>query len=101
MTWQPRSVGMGDNRLLPSNALLCHRAIAGWYLSQPGAPTELPGSQLVAAYLCRHQGIRYAVVTTTDCGSISGGVQVLSVYHVRSNEALVRIDCWPQEIESY
>jgi hypothetical protein len=92
---------MGDNGLLPSNSLLCHRAIAGWYLSQPGTPAELPSSQLVAAYLCRHEGVQYAVVTTTDCGSIGGGVQVLSVFHVWRNDALVRINCWPKEIESY
>jgi hypothetical protein len=89
------------NGRLPHNPLLCIRAITGWYLSRRPAAGPPACGEYVAAYLCRHEGTRYAVVTTTDSGSISDQVQVLGVYLIRGNDTLVQLRRWPGEIEHY
>ena len=92
---------MDENGRLPHNPFLCNRAIVGWYLSRPARASPLSNGRYVAAYLCRHQRCRYAVVTTTSDGSISLGVQVLAVYLVHSDDMLTRLCQWPEEIEGY
>ena len=92
---------MDWNGRLPHNPFLCNRAIAGWYVTRRPAAGPPAGGQYVAAYLCQYEGTRYAVVTTTNSGSISAQVQVLAVYLIREDDALIRLCCWPDAIESY
>ncbi len=92
---------MDRNRRLPHNPFLCNRAIVGWYLSQRPAADRPASGQYVAAYLCQHEGTRYAVVTTTNNGSVSDQIDVLAVYLIRGNDGLVRLCYWPGEIEGY
>jgi hypothetical protein len=92
---------VAENRRLPLDSQLCHRAIADWYLTRHGVHDLPAGGGYVAAYLCQHEGTRYAVVTTSCAGSTSRGVQVLAVYLIRRNGALVRLSKWPEEVEPY
>ena len=92
---------MDWNGRLPHSPFLCNRAIVGWYLSQRAATEPVASGQYVAAYLCQHEGTRYAVVTTTNSGSISDRIHVLAVYVICGNDALVRVCRWPCEIEGY
>lgn len=90
---------MNDNGRLPADPLLCSRAIVGWYLSRSAPADPVPSGQYVAAFMCQHEETRYAVVTTTNCGNISGGTDVLAVYLIRPNDSLARLNRWPAEIE--
>jgi len=92
---------MGHNCRLPHNPFLCNRAIVGWYLSSSPVPSTPAGGSYVAAYLCQHEGDRYAVVTTTCGGSIGDGVEVLAVYLIGGGDTLTRLSRWPGAIESY
>ena len=92
---------MEENGRLPHDPFLCNRAIVGWYLSRPTVPQSPASGRYVAAYLCQHQGTRYAVVTTTIGGSISDEANVLAVYLVRKDGTLARLCHWPQEVERY
>ncbi len=89
------------NGRLPHDPFVCNRAIVGWYLSSPQPARTLAGGCYVAAYLCQHGGLRYAVVTTTSGGSIGDGVQVLAVYLIARSGALARTSRWPGAIEGY
>jgi hypothetical protein len=92
---------MDGNGRLPHNPLLCNRAIVGWYMSQQAAAGPQASGQYVAAYLCQHEGARYAVITTTKSGSISDQVHVLAVYLIGESDTLARLCHWPGEIEGY
>ena len=82
---------MDDNGRLPHDPFLCNRAIVGWYLSDSASASSPPGGRYVAAYICQHEGLRYAVVTTASKGTISPGVQVLAVYLIRGDDTLTRV----------
>jgi hypothetical protein len=82
-----------DGRLEP-DPLLCHRVLAAWLRLGQANAGPAPGGLHPIAYLCQHEGSRYAVV-------ISAGGGVLAVYGIHPDGALVRLGHWPKEIEGY
>jgi hypothetical protein len=82
------------NGRLEVDPLLRNRVLAAWLLSVPARAGPAPGGSRPSAYLCQHDSHRYAVVITTNAG-------VLAVYRVHPDGTLVRLDRWPEEIESY
>ena len=87
---------MEGNGRLELDPLVGNRALAAWLLSTPARAGPAPGGQRPSAYLCQHDSHRYAVVTST-----STSTDVLAVYRIHPDGTLVRLDRWPEEIESY
>jgi hypothetical protein len=94
----PRSETVEGNGRLELDPLVGNRALAAWLLSTPARAGPVPGGQQPSAYLCQHDSHRYAVITSTGAGTSAG---VLAVYRVHPDGTLVRLDPWPEEIETY
>jgi hypothetical protein len=79
---------------LESDPLVCHRVLAAWLRSTQADADRAPRGPHPTAYLCQHEGSRYAVITSAGSG-------VLAVYRIRPGGSLVRLGQWPSEIEGY
>lgn len=90
------SGAVAENRRLAPDPLLCNRALAAWYLSARAQPGPVPASKHLTAYLCEHDGCRYAVVISDRPRG-----DVLAVYQVRPDGTLARRCAWPAEIGRY
>ena len=59
-----------DGRLEPG-PLVCHRVLAAWLRFTQANAGPAPGVRHPIAYLCQHEGSRYAVVTSAGGGVLA------------------------------